>query len=170
MLAGYTVNVTDVGRPPAGEPCYPDAVVEMWTHDINRFMDLDTAFATPEDRSIVMQDDASFIGVSLAWQVEELPAVGEQPRAELRTRTPGVKRISLHPAGSEPPAAPGVVCTVTHRVLSPLLPGRMGDSVPEPPPYTARLIVHEWAPSADSLPPVDVPTFLVGEYRQRVPA
>ena len=57
--------------------------------------------ASPEDRSIIVPDEASFIGASWAWLVEEKWITGAPTEGELRTRTDGVKRVSLHREGTE---------------------------------------------------------------------
>lgn len=46
-LDGYTVNITDVIEPPLDDIHHPDAVVEMWTRDIEVFMDMNRTFAKP---------------------------------------------------------------------------------------------------------------------------
>jgi hypothetical protein len=168
-LDGYTVNVTDVVEPPKSDIHHPDAVVEMWTQNVEVFMDIDQTFASPEDREIIVQDDASFIGASWAWQVEETLLHGEVPDSELRTRTKGVKRVSLHRDGSGGRVADGVLRAVEHRVVSPLMPGRLGDVLPDPVPYQADVILSEWARSVDDFGAVEGPAFLVSEYRQRDP-
>lgn len=168
-LDGYTVNITDVMEPPQDDIHHPDAVVEMWTRDIGVFMDMNRTFAKPEDREIIVQDDASFIGASWAWQVEETLVRGAFPEGELRTRTNGVKRVSLHSDDSERRVADGVTHAVEHRVISPLMPGRVGETLPDPAPYQADVILSEWAPSVDHFGAVEGPAFLVSEYRQRNP-
>ena len=168
-LHGYTVNVTDLGDPPPGDAGFPDAVVEMWTRDVDTFLDSEAAFAFPEDQSIVMQDDAAFIGESWIWQVDEEWVLGSPPEGELRTRTDGVKRVSLHRTGDAPSIGPHVVRVVDQRTLTPLTPGLVRDVVPGRPPYEADVIRLEWAPSVDAFGPVPGPAFYVSEYRQRVP-
>ena len=168
-LDGYTVNIADVIEPLQDDIHHPDAVVEMWTRDIEVFMDINRTFAKPEDREIIVQDDASFIGASWAWQVEETLVRGAFPNGKLRTRTKGVKRVSLCSEGSERRVADGVTRAVEHRVLSPLMPGRVGEALPDPAPYRADVILSEWAPSVGHFGTVEGPAFLLSEYRQRNP-
>ena len=141
-LDGYTVNITDVVDAPADDPHHPDAVVEMWTRDINVFMDMDATFAAPEDRAIVIYDDASFIGTTRAWQVEEQLLFGGAPDGPLRARADGVKRMTLLPADADLASAPGVVRAVAQRIVSPLLPGRVGETLPGPGPVRGRGAAH----------------------------
>jgi len=166
-LDGYTVNVADVLDPPEDDICHPDAVVEMWTRDVKVFMDIDQTFDRPDDREIIVWDDATFIGASWAWLVEETLVRGALPKGELRTRTEGVKRVSLHGDGFRPQLARGVVRAVEHRVISPLMPGRVGEIVPEPAPFKADVILSEWAPSIEDFGAIEGPAFMLSEYRQR---
>ena len=79
-LDGYTVNVADVLDPPEDDICHPDAVVEMWTRDVKVFMDIDQTFDRPDDREIIVWDDATFIGASWAWLVEETLGARSTPQ------------------------------------------------------------------------------------------
>jgi len=167
-LDGYTVNIADIVSRD-DDPNHPDAVVEMWTRDIEVFMDMDAVFAAPEDRAIVAYDDASFIGTQRVWQVDERVVRGSHPGAELRTRTPGVKRLTLLSADADRRLAPGVVHAVEQHVVSPLVSSRPDDVLPTPPPYVADVILTEWAPSLAALGDPLGAAFVVSEYRQRLP-
>jgi hypothetical protein len=159
-MDGYAVNLCDDltdGTAFAGWPGGPDAITEVWTPDAEAFMGTSVKFDTEEDARELREDDRSFIGSRFAWAVSERLVSGALPGGELRTRTPGVKRVSVHVGDSRPPAAPGVTCVVEHEILHAF----SSDS-----PSVDR-IVFEWAPAASEFPPVDGPAWIVSEYRQR---
>jgi hypothetical protein len=156
-LEGYTVNLTDdhtgVDAPVDG----PDSITEGWTFDAMEFMSGGSKFDTEQDARELRDDDRSFIGRRSAWKVGERLVSGAVPEGGLRTRTPGVKRFSMLVGTSRPPAAPGVTAVVENEVLHAF-------SLDGP---TVDRFVIEWAPSADTFAPVDGPSWIVSEYRQR---
>jgi EthD domain-containing protein len=156
MMHGYTVNLTDQVDP---GPDGPDSITEVWTRDLASFADPTQAFASADDMEELVTDDRSFIGTNLRWTVEEKLVFGDWPAGELRTRTPGVKRVSLHIGGSRPPRTAGVTRVVEQHVTGAFSPGA--------PPVD--VFVAEWADNADALAPISVPSYLVSEYRQREP-
>ena len=156
-MDGYTVNLTDVGEPDAGAP---DAITEVWTKSASDFMDPHKSFETAEQAKELMADHDSFIGPYDAYLVDERIVLGGAAVAPLATRSPGAKRVSLHPAGEPPPAAgPEVTDLVEHRVLSVLTPGSPA----------VDLIVSTWAPTIEALGPSAGQAYLVSEYRQKEP-
>jgi hypothetical protein len=157
LMEGYTVNLTD-GADPGPEA--PDSITEVWTPDANGFMDPGRAFRNEEEMMEVVNDDQSFIGTTHAYIVEEELAFGSWPSGEVRTRTPGVKRVSMHIASSVPPVADGIERVTIDRVKAAI--------TPDAPAIDA--FVSEWAQSAEVLAPLAVPSYLVSEYRQRLPA
>lgn len=156
-MAGYTVNLTQEQPPPGDRG--PDAITEVWTPDVEAFMDPARSFATEEDFQELWTDDRSFIGDSFPWVVDEEFVLGDPPSGTLRTRTPGVKRISLWTGDARPPAAPGVTRRVEQRVRQALHPKAPAVDV----------FVSEWAGSPGDLAAIDVAHFLTSEYRQRDP-
>ena len=78
----------------------------------------------------------------------------------MRTRTPGVKRISLHPTEATLPPIDGCTRVVRNNVLQSLAP-----DAPE-----AAVILLEWADSADALAPLAVVSWMVEENVQRQPS
>ena len=156
LMAGYTVNLTDDFDPgPEG----PDAVTEVWTPDADGFMDPARAFRSEQEMNEIVADDRSFIGTNHSWVVEEKLVLGDWPSGELRTRTPGVKRVSLHTGDSRLPSAPGVTRVVEQRVTKALAADAPAVDV----------FVSEWAASADAFAALTVPAYVVSEYRQRNP-
>ena len=153
-MDGYTVNLTDEYRP--GDDG-PDAITEVWTEDVDAFLDPKRSFASEADMIELWTDDRSFIGPSLPWVVEETLTRGDRPVGELRTRTPGVKRVSMWIGDRRPESGPAVTRVVEQRVVRALAP-----DAPE-----VDVFVTEWAPSVDDLAAVDVPAYVVSEYRQR---
>jgi hypothetical protein len=156
LMAGYTVNLTDEVDPGPGGP---DSITEVWTPDAEAFMDPARAFRNEEEMMQVVSDDQSFIGTHLSWVVEEKLLLGDRPGGELRTRTPGAKRVSLHSRYSGPPASRGVTRVVEQRVRKVLSP--------EAP--AVEVFLCEWAPGVDAFAPVDGPAWIVSEYRQLDP-
>ena len=72
-----------------------DAVTEIWTPSIDRFLDPATAFVSDEAATAHMADHDSFIGQMHVYRVEE-NVVKPPPVGEARgDRTPGVKFMSL---------------------------------------------------------------------------
>lgn len=156
-MDGYTVNLTQEYPPPGGVG--PDAITEVWTLDVEAFMDPSRSFASEEDFQTLWTDDRSFIGDSLPWVVDEELVLGDPPCGELRARTPGVKRISLWTGDARPPAAPGVTRIVEQRVRQALHPQAPAVDV----------FVSEWARSPGDLAAIEVAHFLTSEYRQKDP-
>lgn len=159
-MDGYAVNLCDDlagGTALAGWPDGPDAVTEVWTPDAEAFMGPSAKFDTEEDARELREDDRSFIGSRFAWAVSERLVSGERPGGELRTRTPGVKRVSMHVDDSRPPGAPGVTCVIEHEVLHAF----SSDSPP------VDRVVFEWAAAASEFSTIDGPAWIVSEYRQR---
>jgi hypothetical protein len=107
----------------------------------------------------VVEDDQRFIGTHLAWVVEEKLLLGDRPGGELRRRTPGAKRVSLHSRYSGPPASRGVTRVVEQRVRKVLMPDAPA----------VEVFLSEWAPRADAFDPVEGPAWIVSEYRQLDP-
>jgi hypothetical protein len=162
-LDGYTVNIPDVAQAPVSDDG-PDAIVEMWTRDVESFLDPERAFASAEDREIVLRDDASFIGSSLIWQVRRKHDRGLEPLREMRVRTEGVKRVTLCdivPTQSLSPTVSRVATYEVVRAMSARRPAAMN--------YEPMAIINEWAPDVETLGPALGPSFVVSEYRQRVP-
>jgi hypothetical protein len=160
-LDGYTINVADLD----GERDGPDAVVEFWTSDSVLFQSAD-AFANPEEMALVMKDDASFIGTSLAWEVREQLHAGVYADGLPGERTPGVKRISLPVSGGGlETTTPGVLRRVDHPVSGAITTRR-----PSPAAYEATVIVMEWALDVGVFTPVEGPQFVMSEYCQRIPS
>jgi hypothetical protein len=154
FMDGYTLNFTDVVDPGPGAP---DSITEIWTRDAGGFLDPARAFRSEEEKAELVADDRSFIGRNLRYSVDEEVVRGVRPAGQLRTRTPGVKRISLHTGASRPPIAPGVTCVVEQHVRE----------VISPDAPVVDVFVFEWAPSADVFAPLSVPAYLTTEYRQR---
>ncbi len=153
QMDGYTVNLVP------DEAAAIDAVTETWTPSIEGFMDPQRAFANEADMVELMTDDASFIGTTQPYVVAEELVVGEWPDGPVRERTPGVKRISLHPTDATLPATAGCTRVVRNRVLQALAPDA---------PVLA-VILLEWAGTADDLAPLAVASYLVEEHVQRQP-
>jgi len=156
QMDGYTVNLVP---DEASGDFDLDAVTETWTPSVEAFMDPKRAFANEADMTELMTDDASFIANTRPYVVSEELVVGEWPSGPVRTRTPGVKRVSLHPTDATLPPTDGCTRVVRNRVLQSFLP-----DAPE-----AAVILLEWAESADTLPPLDVLNWLVEENVQRQP-
>ena len=156
QMDGYTVNL--VPDEASGEFDL-DAVTETWTPSVEAFMDPQRAFANEADMTELMTDDASFIANARPYVVSEELVVGEWPSGAARTRTPGVKRMSLNPTDATLPPTDGCTRVVRNRVLQSFLP-----DAPE-----AAMILLEWAESADTLAPLDVLNWLVEENVQRQP-
>lgn len=159
QMDGYTVNLVPDD---ASGDFDLDAVTETWTPSVAAFMDPEQAFANEADMVELMTDDASFIGTTHPYVVAEELVVGAWPDGPVRTRTPGVKRISLHPTAATLPPTDGCTRVVHNRVLQSFVP-----DAPE-----ASVIVLEWADSADDLTPLDpsILNWLVEENVQRQPA
>lgn len=157
QMDGYTVNLVPDD---ASGDFDLDAVTETWTPSVEAFMDPERAFANEADMVALMTDDASFIANTRPYVVSEELVVGEWPGGPVRTRTPGVKRISLHPTEATLPPTDGCARVVYNRVLQSFVP-----EAPE-----AAVIVFEWADSADALAPLDVLNWLVEEHVQRQPS
>lgn len=157
LMAGYSVNLTD-GEDPRFPG--PDSITEAWTPDALGFMDPARAFRNEYEMNEVMADDRSFIGANLGYVVEEELVLGGWPTGEVRTRTPGVKRISLYTGDVIPAVGGGVERMVVDRVTNTLLP----ESSPK-----IDFFLSEWAPSLEALPPIDRPAFIVSEFCQRHP-
>lgn len=153
QMDGYTVNLVP------DEAVAIDAVTETWTPSTEGFMDPQRAFANEADMVELMTDDASFIGTTQPYVVAEELVVGEWPDGPVRERTPGVKRISLHPSEATLPPTDGCTRVVRNNVLQSLAPG-----APE-----AAVILLEWADAADALPPLAVVSWMVEEHVQRQP-
>jgi hypothetical protein len=154
QMDGYTVNLIP------NEAADVDAVTETWTPSVEAFMDPKRAFADEADMVELMTDDASFIGTTRPYVVAEELVVGEWPDGPVRTRTPGVKRISLHPTDATLPPTDGCTRVVRNRVLHSLAPG-----APE-----LAVVLLEWAESGAALAPLDVVNYLVEEHVQRQPS
>jgi len=157
QMDGYTVNLVP------DEAATIDAVTETWTPGIDAFMDPQRAFASEADMVELMTDDASFIGTTQPYVVAEELVLGAWPDGPPRVRTPGVKRISLHPTDDTLPATTGLDRVVRNRVVRALAP-----DAPE-----LSVILLEWAEAADVLPPLDpsvVTSHLVEEHVQRQPS
>jgi EthD domain len=160
QMDGYTVNLVP------DEAAAIDAVTETWTPSIDAFMDPQRAFANEADMVELMTDDASFIGTTQPYVVAEELSVGAWPDGPTRVRTPGMKRISLHPTDATVPSADrvdGLQRVVRNRVLQALAP-----DAPE-----LAVILLEWAESVDALTPLDsssVVSYLVEEHVQRQPS
>jgi hypothetical protein len=157
QMDGYTVNLVPDETPGDLDV---DAITETWTPSVDAFMDPQRAFANEADRVELMTDDASFIGATRPYVVREELVVGEWPSGPVRTRTPGVKRISLHPTEATLPATDSCTRVVHNRVLQSFAP-----DAPE-----AAVILLEWADSLDALKPLDVVSWMVEENVQRQPA
>jgi hypothetical protein len=156
QMDGYTVNLV----PDAASGDFDlDAVTETWTPSVEAFMDPQRAFANEADMTELITDDASFIANPRPYVVSEELVLGEWPSGPLRTRTPGVKRISLHPTDATLPPTDGCTRVVHNRVLQSFVP-----DAPE-----AAVILLEWAESADALAPLEVLNWLVEENVQRQP-
>ena len=158
QMDGYTVNLV----PDASSGDFDlDAVTETWTPSVEAFMDPQRAFANEADMTELITDDASFIANSRPYVVREELVKGDWPAGDVRTRTPGVKRISLHPAEAALPSSDGCTRVVRNDVLQSFAPG-----APE-----AAVILLEWADSADDLAPLDPAAlgWLVEEHVQRQP-
>jgi hypothetical protein len=157
-MDGYTVNLTDVGEV---SPDAPDAITEVWTRSAVDFMDVDKSFDSPEAAAELMADHDSFIGPYDAYLVEEHVVRGGAPGGPLGSRTPGVKRVSLHRDGDAvPDAGPAATCVVEHHVVKALTP----DALP------VDVILFAWAPDAGALAPAGGRAFLASEYRQKEPS
>jgi hypothetical protein len=157
QMDGYTVNLVP------DDSATVDAVTETWTPSVQAFMDPQRAFAGEADMVELMTDDASFIGTTRPYVVAEELIVGEWPDGPVRERTPGVKRISLHPTEATLPSVARCTRVVHNRVLQALAP-----DAPE-----LALVLLEWAESGDALAPLDSPTvvgYLVEEHVQRQPS
>jgi len=154
QMDGYTVNLVP------DEAADVDAVTETWSPSVEAFMDPQQAFANEADMVELMTDDASFIGTTRPYVVNEELVVGEWPSGPVRTRTPGVKRISLHPTEATLPPIDGCTRVVRNNVLQSLAP-----DAPE-----AAVILLEWADSADALAPLAVVSWMVEENVQRQPS
>jgi hypothetical protein len=157
LMDGYTVNLTDADDPGPGGP---DSVTEVWTAEAEGFLDPARAFRNEDEMMQVVDDDASFIGTNRCYVVEEELVLGSWPSGDVRARTPGVKRISLHRGDARPPVTDGVERVSVDRVKTAL--------TPDAPAVDA--FVSEWASSVDELAPLSVPAYVVSEYRQRAPA
>ena len=157
LMAGYSLNLTDREGP--GFPG-PDSITEAWTPDASGFVDPARAFRNEDEMNELMADDRSFIGTNLGYIVEEELVYGRWPTGELRTRTPGVKRISLHTGDAIPTVGDGIERMVVDRVKSTLL----SEASPK-----VDFFLSEWAPSQGALPKIDRPAFIVSEYCQRHP-
>jgi hypothetical protein len=153
QMDGYTVNLVP------DEAADVDAVTETWTPSVEAFMDPQRAFADEADMVELMTDDASFIGTTRPYVVAEELVAGEWPDGPVRTRTPGVKRISLHRTDATLPPPDGCSRVVRDRVLQSLAPG-----APE-----VAVVLLEWAESGEALAPIDVVNYLVEEHVQRQP-
>ena len=138
LMEGYTVNLTD-GADPGPEA--PDSITEVWTPDAQGFMDPAHAFRNDDEMMQVVNDDQSFIGTTQAYIVEEQLVFGSWPSGEVRTRTPGVKRISMHTADSVTPVVDGIERVTIDRVKAAI--------TPDAPAIDA--FVSEWALSAEVL-------------------
>jgi hypothetical protein len=154
QMDGYTVNLVP------DDEADVDAVTETWTPSVEAFMDPQRAFADEADMVELMTDDASFIGTTRPYVVSEELVLGEWPGGPVRTRTHGVKRISLHATEATFPATDGCTRVVHNRVLRSLAPGAPDVAV----------IVLEWAEAAEALAPLSVVSYLVEEHVQRQPA
>lgn len=157
QMDGYTVNLVP---DEASGDFDLDAVTETWTPSIEAFMDPQRSFASEADMQELMTDDASFIANSRPYVVTELLVKGEWPTGPVRTRTPGVKRISLHPTEATLPPTDDATRVVRNDVVQSFVP-----DAPE-----AAVILLEWADAADDLAPLDgVLGWLVEEHVQRQP-
>lgn len=157
QMDGYTVNLV----PDAASGDFDlDAVTETWTPSVAAFMDPQQAFANEADMQELMTDDASFIANTRPYVVTETLVKGAWPSGPVRERTPGVKRVSLHPTEATVPSSDGSTRVVRNDVVQSFVP-----EAPE-----AAVILLEWADSADALAPLDgVLNWLVEEHVQRQP-
>ena len=159
MLDGYTVNVPDVSPTSTDGP---DSVIEIWTRDPEALFDPERGFTSRADFEAVMRDDASFIGTTSIWDVEPGPATAATPPETLmRSRTSGVKRVTLLEPGADVPS--GASRSVVDDVVAARTPRR-----PAPTSYDVTAFVYEWADRVEDFTPVSSPSFLVSEYRQRL--
>ncbi|MFN8027554.1 MAG: EthD domain-containing protein [Acidimicrobiia bacterium] len=157
QMDGYTVNLVP---DEASGDFDLDAVTETWTPSVAAFMDPQQSFANEADMHELMTDDASFIANTRPYVVTEALVKGAWPDGPVRTRTPGVKRVSLHPAEATLPSTEGCTRVVRNDVVQSFLP-----DAPE-----AAVILLEWADSPDVLAPLaGVLNWLVEEHVQRQP-